>query len=309
MERKIKKYLWINLLRGVRVVFLLLTNLFYTQTLSSSLNKNQVQLGEKVTYRIKVEHLHGKPVITAPKNELLPFHFEEIKDSIVSKPDFYLREIDFVILDEGIFILPSFQIKVGEQIHKTAAYEIQVFNTAQKGEPIRDIMTNKSLELGIADYWELYKWYILGVWVLLSLLFLVRYFLRYGRKKATPIMVTNEAIKALEQLKKKKYLEKGEIRMFYVELMDISRDFITKQYKIPADVLLTDDLIEVLKMNQTMSLQNEQLITKVFLRGDAAKFAKIYPKTEVAEEDYSAIKTFVKKASKDLEFENLRKDV
>jgi hypothetical protein len=47
--------------------------------------------------------------------------------------------------------------------------------------------------------------------------------------------------------KEEKYVESGNYRSFYVELIDISRKFISKQYHLPADVLLTDDLIDLMK--------------------------------------------------------------
>ena len=67
---------------------------------------------------------------------------------------------------------------------------------------------------------------------------------RNSGKEKSPIHKTLQDLKNLE---KKKYAEKGNYRMFYVELIDITRAFLVKQYHIPADVLLTDDLIDVMK--------------------------------------------------------------
>ena len=94
-----------------------------------------------------------------------------------------------------------------------------------------------------------------------------------------------------------------------MELIDISRNFITKQYKIPADVLLTDDLIDVMKMNNSISPENEKIIEEIFLRGDLVKFAKIFPDQENMQNDFDQLKTFVKRSSKDLEVEQLRTGV
>ena len=112
-----------------------------------------------------------------------------------------------------------------------------------------------------------------------------------------------------KNLEKKKYAEKGNYRMFYVELIDITRAFLVKQYHIPADVLLTDDLIDLMKKNNTISQENERVVEDVFLRGDLVKFAKTFPDKATMEKDLTEITDFVKRSSKDLEFENLRKDV
>lgn len=135
-------------------------------------------------------------------------------------------------------------------------------------------------------------------------------FIKWGRKsKNMPVVATNQTLKELDSLKKKKYIEGGNFRSFYVELIDISRTFITRQYRLPADVLLTDDLIDVIKKNNTISQDNEKIIEDVFLRGDLVKFAKTFPDQETMERDFANIRDFVKRSSKDLEFENLRKDV
>ena len=119
----------------------------------------------------------------------------------------------------------------------------------------------------------------------------------------------NHTLKDLEALKKKKFIENGDYRSFYVELIDISRNFITKQYRIPADVLLTDDLIEMMKQNNSISPENETIVENIFLRGDLVKFAKTFPDEIAMQNDFDAMKTFVKRSSKDLEIEQLRTGV
>ena len=93
-------------------------------------------------------------------------------------------------------------------------------------------MKNKEVHLELTDYWQLYKWYLLGALILIALIFLIYQLIRYGkRKKSSPVVMTNQTLKELELLKKKNYIEDGNYRLFYVELLDISRNFITKQYK------------------------------------------------------------------------------
>ncbi len=282
----------------------------FSQTLYSVLEKKTIALGEPNVYKIRVDGLAGKAVKLPPKNELLPFHFEEINDSVSVQGDTYERVVEFTVFEEGKFTIPEFEVKIGNDVSKTISYELEVINTAQKGDKINDIMKNKGVEMDVASYWEMYKWYILGLLALIALIIAIIMILKYGRKrKSSPVVATNQTLKQLDQLKKKKYIEAGNYRSFYVELIDISRNFLTKQYKIPADVLLTDDLIEVMKRNQTISQGNEKLVEDIFLRGDLVKFAKTFPDQTTMEKDFNDMRDFVKRSSKDLEFENLRKDV
>lgn len=279
----------------------------YSQTLGSKLDKKSLALGEVATYTINISQLQGKTVTSAPKNELLPFHFEEVKDSTKITPDFYERIIEFQIFEEGKYTVPPLEFNIGGEILQTIPYEVEVLNTANKDDKISDIRKNKQVELQITDYWELYKWYILGIIGLISLIILIFGIIKYGRKrKNSPIIMTNKTLKELESLRKKKFIENGDYRSFYVELIDVSRNFITKQYQIPADVLLTDDLIEVMKRTNAISSDNEKIIETIFLRGDLVKFAKTFPDQPTMEKDFNDMVAFVKRSSKDLEIEQLR---
>lgn len=282
----------------------------FSQILSSSVEKKTIALGEVDHIVVTINNLNNEKVSAAPENELLPFHFEEVKDSISQTQDVYYRRIEFAVFEEGKFTIPELEFKVGGKILKTIPYEIDVINTAQKTDQINDIMNNKEVKLEVTDYWELYKFYILAAIALIALIIAIIFIIKYGRKaKDSPVVATNQTLKELDSLKKKKYVETGNYRSFYVELIDISRKFIAKQYRLPADVLLTDDLIDLMKKNNTISQENERVVEDVFLRGDLVKFAKTFPDKETMEKDLNEIRDFVKRSSNDLEFENLRKDV
>lgn len=281
----------------------------FSQILSSNLEKKTLALGEVNRFTVKIDNLNNQEVKAAPKDKLLPFHFEEIKDSIGIQANSYQRNIEFSVFEEGTYTIPELEFKVGDRVLKTIPYEVEVINTAQKGDQIKDIMNNKEVKLEVTDYWQLYKWYILGALALIALIIAIFMIVKYGRKsKDSPMVATNQTLKELDSLKKKKYIEDGNYRSFYVELIDISRKFLAKQYRIPADVLLTDDLVQLMKENNTISQDNEKIIEDVFFRGDLVKFAKTFPDQQMMEKDFNEIKDFVKRSSKDIEFENLRKD-
>lgn len=304
-------YLKITILKKILfVVILFFSTILFAQTLGSNVDKKTLALGEIGKFKVSIFNLQGKDVLSAPKNKLLPFHFEEIKDTIDKSYDVYERTIEFAVFEEGTFTIPELEFNVNGKILKTVPYDIQIVNTAQKGDQINDIMNNKEVKLNIKDYWELYKWYVLGFLILIAAIFLTYSLIKYGKKKnSSPIVTTNKALRELDALKKRKYIENGNYRSFYVELIDITRSFITKQYQIPADVLLTDDLIDLMKHSNSISQENEKIIEDVFSRGDNVKFAKIFPNQQIMENDFNNIRAFIKRSSKDLEFENLRQDV
>ena len=287
--------------------FILTSFLGFSQTLSSNLDKTTLALGEVAIFKIQIVDLDGKSVQAAPRNEMLPFHFEMVNDSIAVQKDVYLRSIKFAVFQEGKFTIPEIEIRVGNQILKTIPYEVEVINTAKKDDQINDIMKNKEVDLNVKDYWDLYKFYVLLALLIIAIIVLIYGIIKWGRKrKDSPAVTTNQTLKDLEKLKKKNYIEDQNFRAFYVELIEISRAFITKQYQIPADVLLTDDLIVYMKQTNAISPENEKVVEDIFLRGDLVKFAKTNPNQEIMTKDFAEIREFVKRSTKDIEAENLR---
>lgn len=287
--------------------FILSSFLGFSQTLSSNLDKTTLALGEVAVFKIQILDLNGKDVQIAARNELLPFHFEMVNDSIAVQKDIYLRSVKFAVFQEGKFTIPEIEVKVGDKILKTIPYEVEVINTAKKGDQINDIMKNKEVRLDVKDYWELYKFYVLLALLIIAIIVLIIGIVKYGRKrKGSPAVTTNQTLKDLEKLRKKNYIEDENFRAFYVELIEISRAFITKQYQIPADVLLTDDLVTYMKSTNAISQENEKIVEDIFLRGDLVKFAKTIPNQEIMFKDFAEIRDFVKRSTKDVEAENLR---
>ena len=276
------------------LLIFLLTNFISGQTLSSSLNKNNVDLGEHIILNIHIRNLQGKNVISAQKNRLLPFYFEETKDEIYQNNKEYRRTIEFSILDEGKFILPSLEFKIGDSIHKSIPYEIKVTNPNKKNEEISDIMPNQEIELGIMDYLSLYQNQIFIFLIILgSILMFIFIKKRSVKKKISPNISPNKFPHDLAQLKTKKLIENGEYRLFYIKLLEIIRDFLQNTYQIPADILLTDDLIDFIKKSHILSKENSNTLEEILTRGDLVKFAKNIPSSKMMQTDLENVENFI----------------
>lgn len=278
------------------LLIFLLTNFISGQTLSSSLNKNNVDLGEHIILSIHIRNLQGKNVISAQKNGLLPFYFEETKDEIYQNNEEYRRTIEFSILEEGEFALPSLEFKVGDSIHKSIPYEIKVTNPNKKNEEISDIMPNQEIKLGIIDYLSLYQNQIFIFLIILgSILMFIFIKKRSVKKKISPTISPNKFLHDLAQLKTQKLIESGENRLFYIKLLEIIRDFLQSKYQIPADILLTDDLIDFMKKSHILSEENSNTLEEILTRGDLVKFAKNIPSSKMMQTDLENVENFIMK--------------
>lgn len=273
--------------------FLFLGNFIFSQTLSSSLDKQKLDLGETATLKINIQNLQGKEVISAQKNGLLPFHLEEYTDEITQTPEQYNRVIEFTIFDEGKFTIPALEFKIGDSIYKTIPYEIEVKNPVQKNEEINDIMPNKEVELQWADYWELYQKY---AYIILGILIIILAFFFLKKKPKTTektSKTSNISLNLLQQLQNENLIEKNEYRLFYIKLLTICRQFLAEKHLIPAEILLTDDLIDLIQKSTIISIESKQILTEIFTRGDLVKFAKTIPEKETMEKDFEQIKNII----------------
>ena len=263
------------------LLFFFGTTFGFAQQLSTSLDKQKIELGETAVFKVKIENLNQKNVISAPKNGLLPFSFEETKDSISEKPNSYERIIEFTIYEEGKHSIPALEFKIGEEIHRTTPYEIEVTNPTQQGEEINDIMPNEEVKLSLSDYWEMYKNYFFGGLVILGILGFV--FLFIFNRKVKNLRVENPALKALKKLEQLK----GK------NLIEICRGYLADNKHIPANILLTEDLIDLMKSKHYISDEEIEVFEKVLTRGDLVKFAKTIPEKNTMESDFDSIKNII----------------
>ena len=97
----------------------------------------------------------------------------------------------------------------------------------------------------------------------------------------------------MAQLKTKKLIENGEYRLFYIKLLEIIRDFLQNTYQIPADILLTDDLIDFIKKSHILSKENSNTLEEILTRGDLVKFAKNIPSSKMMQTDLENVENFI----------------
>lgn len=284
------------------ILFLLLLwgHFSFAQTLSSSIDKEKINLGEVITMTINVRDLQGKEVISAQENKLLPSDFEIYSDEISQDKEQYIRTITFTIFEKRKFQIPALKFQIGDSIHHTIPYEIEVFNSAQSNDEIEDIMDNETVKLNLIDYWELYASYIIaGIFALILIWFLFLRDIKFKKETSDEDTIKdgdyyrNLALKSLERLQEKNYPQKGESRLFYIELLEITRHFLNGKYNIPAQILLTEDLIDFLAENTEIAPRWQTYLQDVFTRGDFAKFGKYNPPAKTMEQDFGKIRHMI----------------
>jgi hypothetical protein len=149
-------------------------------------------------------------------------------------------------------------------------------------QPFKPIKTVRQVSVS----WKDYIWYIiLGALIVLAI-FAIVYYIRESRKKpAAPLPPRPKetpyetAIKALRKMEEEKAWQNGEIKQYYTALTDILREYIERQFQVPAMELTTDELLQNIKPVTILNQQKDTL-RAVLTTADLVKFAKMHPGQE-----------------------------
>ena len=271
----------------------------FAQTVQTSVDRNDILIGEQLKYNIKASFPSGSYKIdwfTLPDSVA---HFEVVDrgtvDSTVDNNTTTLqRTITYTSFDSGRWNTPALPINFTSATNNpvnvfTDSIPINVmYSPADSTGQLRDI--KPIMEVTIIDYF----WYYIagGILLLLIIIYLLwRYF-----KNRKPAAVTkssrsayDDAMKALEKLKQYDLNQKEEIKAYHTGLSNIFREYMGhKQNKNLLNSTSSDVLISLSSFNldsDTVSTTAAALRT-----GDAVKFAKYIPSATESEEGFENIK-------------------
>lgn len=284
---------------GIVACFSFCMQCCFAQTVKTSVDRNDILIGEQVKYNIKASFPSGSYKIdwfTIPDSIA---HFEVIDrgtvDSTVENNTTTLqRTITYTSFDSGRWNTPALPINFTSATNKpvnifTDSISINVgYSPADSTGQLRDI--KPIMEVNVTDYF----WYYIagGVLLLLIIIYLLwRYF-----KNRKPVVSNkssrsayDDAMKALEKLKQYDLNQKEQIKAYHTGLSDIFREYIgRKQNKNLMNSTSSDVLISL----SSFSLDSDTVATtaSALRTGDAVKFAKYIPSAIESEESLENIK-------------------
>ena len=206
-------------------------------------------------------------------------------DTIKNKDRYELvKKYGLTQFDSGKYSIPSVKVLINNKPFFTDSIKVEVSNVVvdtlkQKMydiKPIAEVTSSKS-----------WIWKLLLILVLLAgIAAFVYWWLKIRQKKEieeeifkTPI---EKATSLLNTLEKKELWQKGEVKAYYSELTDITRNYIEEAIDIPAMESTTSELIEgirVASLKKKMVLTQETIenLERVLKQADLVKFAKSKP--------------------------------
>ncbi|KAA5532358.1 hypothetical protein F0919_16320 [Taibaiella lutea] len=252
---------------------------------------------DKIRWAQMPDSIHGLEIVEKGKI-----------DTVISGNTFSLKQRLLVTgFDSGKYYIPAFRFQVTsngrtqELFTDSIPIEVQTVavDTTKAFKPIKEI---EEVKFSIWEYW---MQILAGLILIGFIVFLIFYFVK-NKKTAIPSKITKappekaheKALRLLNELKGKQYMQQGRSKEYFTEISDIIRTYLEERFSITAMEQTTDELLSLLK-KQTDSkaeLRKVRPELKLILRtSDLAKFAKANPLPDEYEACYNAATEVVRR--------------
>lgn len=261
-------------------------------------DKDHILVGETVKITLEARLPLGEK-FSWVKWDTIP-HFEwiekgqpETTDGIDGKK--VLQEMTVTGYDTGYWVIPRQSIKVSGKTYYTDTLGIRIdyssnFNPAEEYRDIKETEDVQSPEAGNL------RWYILGAATILLLVLIYIFFRRKpgqpGSKEAEKASPFDEAMIAIAALRKQPVNNEMEVKVYFTQLNDILRNYISRQFRFSTKEKTNDELAIQLKQLNIPADQYTSLIQALRM-ADFVKFARYLPPTAENEKSLSVIESAI----------------
>jgi hypothetical protein len=292
-----------NRIRYIILIGCLLAGPVYMQgqvLARASVNRDQILIGEpiKLTFEVRIplgQSFTWFNLDSIPHFEIIEKGKTDTSNNTDGKQ--FHQELTITSFDSGMVAIAPMTIKVGDKIYATDSIPIEVSYAQQDlSKDYRDI---KEIEEVPQPAWMAWIPWILGAATLLAIAVIV-YLLRKPKKQApAPLPVQpkhspyEEALLALEELRKQGFLQNGEVKTYYSRLNDILRVFMFRKMKVATLEKTNEELIAQLRQMAIDKESFNQLVHALQIT-DFVKFARYQPDATDNEKNFAVIQSAIK---------------
>lgn len=282
--------------------------------IKAEIDTANIKIGEPIHYRISIPIQPNQRISLPELKDTLSFHVEILDQKIdtvfENERKVLVQELTLTSFDSGEFLIRSLPIVIDSDTILSNSFTIKVEEVElnpedMEGFPIKPIMGE---EYTWKDYWDKYwMYFVAAILIFLVLLVLTILFLR-NKKRSDEKSYTiktpyEEAVDALKNLDKKKYLDKNLVNPYYSELSYLLRRYLGRVYHFSSLELLSDDLVDHFKKSDQLTSEDVQKLKEFLFDSDLVKFAKAIPEKEKHEYYRNWVANLVEKI-KPLELED-----
>lgn len=274
-------------------------------TITSRADKKDILIGEQVVFEVKVsmpDNTFRLSWFAEPHNlgSFVVASKEKIDSTYSNGILFFSQKLLITSFDSGRQIIPplefSFEMLNSDSSFKMYSDSIPVnvsYSPADSVLPFHDI--KPIIPVKIQNEWWFWPAVIAGVFVLIIIILII-YFQRKKKKISTNIFDNvlspyEEAQKNFELLKSQQLPEKGRYNIFFSQLSDIVKKYLSRQQNRNLMSLTGAELIDTI--NELAPKEKLAGIASSIRMGEAAKFAKYKPSEKDCISAFDEMKNFI----------------
>jgi hypothetical protein len=208
--------------------------------------------------------------------------------------------------DSALIYMPGFNIIAGEDVYTTNPLSIKIvdmpIDTTQQA--ITDIKDVYNPPIDWMFYLTIVGSILLAILLIALILYLVNKYLKSRENKEEEIIEPIDPRKAheiayeeLELLRQKQLWQSQQFKLYYTELTEILRRYISNRYDIDAMEQTSDDIVTEFRRNKELKEKKEEikLLSDVLQVADLVKFAKWQPLPDECEHSFHQVTQFIDK--------------
>jgi len=262
------------------------------QQATATVDTNQGLIGDWFQLTLKVAHDSSIrvswPIIgdTVGKLEVIKRSKIETQTPDLSQGLMVIKKqfITLTAYDSGSYLIPPFNFQYHQADGSidsvyTSQQMITIFSVkTDTTQPIKDIKA----PLKLPFTWEEALPYIIGGAILIALAYLIYYWIKRRKKKTVVIppkkikpahIITLEKLKRLEEAK---LWHQGKVKLYYIRLSDIIREYIENRFEVLAMESTTEEILEMLE-DLSIAKKIKEKLYQLLTLADLVKFAKAKP--------------------------------
>lgn len=284
------KHIFLLILFGINL------QMFAQNPVTSQVDSTQIKIGSAFNLTIKANANENDKVVFPEQKMIGPFEVLEVTpiDTILNDRKMELiKKYTLTQFDSGKYTVPRLSVLINGKNFQTDLFDVEVTNVAVDTlkQPMYDIKAN----LGGSTDTSKIVYYFIALLLALGFGFLTYYIIKKRQEKnlteddlfKTPL---EKITKQLQLLDGKRLIMNGDVKTYYSEMTDITRDYIEEVFDIPAKESTTAELIFHLQKTikeKKIKLSKEIVhdLKRLLQNADLVKFAKADPQMSEIESD------------------------
>lgn len=272
----------------------------------ASIDRNSMPIGDQTVLHVSAS-MPLKTDITFPEIADSIGKVKIVKslkaDTVVDKSNPNIQTISHnytvTSFDTGVYVLPQFTFHTKSGDIKTGTITLQI-----KGVPVDTTKAFYDIKQPIAVSYNLWDWlkdHWVIVLIVIAVILLIIGIIYYLKNKPKPVekieagpvyAVDQIAINKLNELNGKKLWQQGEVKLYYIKLTEVLRDYLEKRYSIQAHEQTTDEIFAGLK-SKGLTKESSDNLLQILTLADLVKFAKQQPTTYENEQSMESAIIFI----------------